>query len=103
MYFKADLKGPSNTYEEYAVQLSQRLASSSLSSSEDKDKKHSESNDKEDGQGQGVVDQVNLEENSIIQKAIRRGLLESTKSIEVLRSNRDSPLFSAKDFKQLNL
>uniref|UniRef100_A0A0K2T7Y8 RNA helicase n=1 Tax=Lepeophtheirus salmonis TaxID=72036 RepID=A0A0K2T7Y8_LEPSM len=46
---------------------------------------------------------LNAAEKSLLQKVIRRGLVETTNDIEVQRKDPKSPLFSVKSFESLNL
>ncbi|XP_020293190.1 DEAD-box helicase Dbp80-like [Pseudomyrmex gracilis] len=48
-------------------------------------------------------DQISLAEKSLLQKIIRKGLVETTKNIEVQRKDPNSPLYSVKTFDALHL
>ena len=48
-------------------------------------------------------DGVSLAERSLLQKVIRKGLVENKNDIEVQRKDPKSPLYSVKSFEALNL
>lgn len=48
-------------------------------------------------------DQVSPAETSLLQKIIRKGLVETTKDIKVQRKDPNSPLYSVKTFDALHL
>lgn len=51
----------------------------------------------------GSEEQISLAEKSLLQKIIRKGLVETTKDIEVQRKDPNSPLYSVKSFDALHL
>lgn len=48
-------------------------------------------------------EEVSVAEQSILQKIFRKGLIESTKPLEIQRKNEKSPLYSVKSFEHLHL
>lgn len=48
-------------------------------------------------------EQISLAEKSLLQKIIRKGLVETTKDIEIQRKDPHSPLYSVKSFEALHL
>jgi len=48
-------------------------------------------------------EQISPAEKSLLQKIIRKGLVETTKDVEVQRQDPNSPLFSVKTFDALHL
>lgn len=50
-----------------------------------------------------AVEDISAAEKSLLQKVIRKGLVESTHSVEVQRKDPNSPLFSVKNFEALDL
>nr|KAF7413019.1 hypothetical protein H0235_012870 [Vespula pensylvanica] len=51
----------------------------------------------------GTEEQISPAEKSLLQKIIRKGLVETTKDIEVQRKDPSSPLYSVKSFEALHL
>lgn len=51
----------------------------------------------------GAEEQISPAEKSLLQKIIRKGLVETTKDIEVQRKDPSSPLYSVKSFEALHL
>ncbi|KAG7214189.1 hypothetical protein KM043_001535 [Ampulex compressa] len=51
----------------------------------------------------GTDEQISPAEKSLLQKIIRKGLVETTKDIEIQRKNPTSPLYSVKTFEALHL
>lgn len=51
----------------------------------------------------GAEEQISPAEKSLLQKIIRKGLVETTKDIEVQRKDPSSPLYSIKSFEALHL
>ncbi|XP_001599155.1 DEAD-box helicase Dbp80 [Nasonia vitripennis] len=49
------------------------------------------------------TEEISAAEKSLLQKVLRKGLVESTKSVEVQRRDPNSPLYSVKTFEALNL
>lgn len=52
---------------------------------------------------EGEGDEVSLAETSLLKKIIRKGLVESKATLEIQRSDPNSPLYSIKSFEALNL
>lgn len=48
-------------------------------------------------------EQISPAEKSLLQKIIRKGLVETTKPLDVQRKNPNSPLYSIKSFEALHL
>lgn len=48
-------------------------------------------------------EQISPAEKSLLQKIIRKGLVETTKDIEIQRKDPNSPLYSVKTFDALHL
>lgn len=48
-------------------------------------------------------EQISPAEKSLLQKIIRKGLVETTKNIEIQRKDPNSPLYSVKTFDALHL
>ena len=59
----------------------------------------------EGGTGGGGTDEKELEpaEKSLLQKVIRKGLVENKNDLEIQRKDPKSPLYSVKSFEALNL
>lgn len=51
----------------------------------------------------GDAEQINVAERSLLQKIIRKGLVENKHDLEIQRKNPNSPLYSVKTFEALNL
>lgn len=51
----------------------------------------------------GVDEQISPAEKSLLQKIIRKGLVETTQDIEIQRKDPSSPLYSVKTFEALHL
>lgn len=51
----------------------------------------------------GSEEQISLAEKSLLQKIIRKGLVETTKDVEIQRKDPNSPLYSIKSFDALHL
>lgn len=51
----------------------------------------------------GSEEQISLAEKSLLQKIIRKGLVETTKDVEIQRKDPNSPLYSVKSFDALHL
>lgn len=51
----------------------------------------------------GTDEQISPAEKSLLQKIIRKGLVETTKDIEIQRKDPSSPLYSVKSFEALHL
>jgi ATP-dependent RNA helicase DDX19/DBP5 len=48
-------------------------------------------------------EQISAAETSLLQKIIRKGLVETTKPLDIQRKNPNSPLYSIKSFEALHL
>ena len=53
--------------------------------------------------GEDTEKELPAEERSLLQKVIRRGLVENTNDLEIQRKDPKSPLYSVKSFEALNL
>lgn len=51
----------------------------------------------------GTDEQISPAEKSLLQKIIRKGLIETTKDLEIQRKDPSSPLYSVKTFEALHL
>ena len=51
----------------------------------------------------GAEEKISPAEKSLLQKIIRKGLVETTKNIEIQRKDPTSPLYSIKSFEALHL
>lgn len=68
------------------------------------DKELKENTTNTDSKDDDVADeQISPAEKSLLQKIIRRGLVETTKDIEIQRKDPSSPLYSVKSFDALHL